>query len=400
MENKKNGNGLQVVAIMLVYLISGLGAAENPAIAACQAAWPNESSASILQLTTLYSLICVPVMLLVAPLVGKKIRYKTAMVVGALCLAIGGLGPIFIHPSWTVVLAFRVLMGIGIGLIGPRNALLAATVSEEKYGKLIGLGNSFMFVFGIVAGPVVGMLVEISWTAAFWINIFAVPAAILLILFLKEPEKEEKAEEKVEVKKEKSKMTGWVWVFAVMQAVMTGTVYPLLMSLSTQFEVYNLGPTALAGTVLSLYSVGATCGGLVIGTFNKLFKKGSLIAAMAGVALFVGTLGFIPSNLIVCIVCVFLSGVFFSICLTSLQVKLADICNASTLGFASTLLVATNMLGVYISTYFILGSHAILKMNTMYDSANVGCLIVWVFMILIIIGGKKSLADAEAKAKA
>ncbi len=399
MSEKKNNNTMAVVAIMLVYLISGLGAAENPAIAACQAAWPNESVASILQLTTLYSLICVPVMLLIAPFVGKKIPYKAAMVAGALCLAVGGLGPIFIHPTWTVVLAFRALMGVGIGLVGPRNALLAATVSSEKYGKLVGLGNSMMFVFGIVAGPVVGMLVGISWTAAFWINIFAVPAAVLLILFLKEPEKASEADAAAEGPKEKTRMTGWVWVFAVMQAVMTGTVYPLLMSLSSQFEVYNIGSAALAGTVLSLYSVGATCGGLVIGAFNKIFKKSSLIAAMAGVAAFVGLIGFIPANLIVNIVCVFLSGVCFSICLTSLQVKLADICKPESLGFASTLLVATNMLGVYISTYFILGAHAVLNRHTIYDSANVGCLIVWAVMIAIIILGGKSLQEAERKAK-
>ena len=194
-------------------------------------------------------------------------------------------------------------------------------------------------------------------------------------------------------------MTGWVWVFAVMQAVMTGTVYPLLMSLSSQFEVYNIGSAALAGTVLSLYSVGATCGGLVIGAFNKIFKKSSLIAAMVGVAAFVGLIGFIPANLIVNIVCVFLSGVCFSICLTSLQVKLADICKPESLGFASTLLVATNMLGVYISTYFILGAHAILNRHTIYDSANIGCLIVWAVMIAIIVLGGKSLQEAERKAK-
>ena len=54
------------------------------------------------------------------------------------------------------------------------------------------------------------------------------------------------------------------------------------------------------------------------------------------------------------------------------------------------------MLGVYISTYFILGAHNILKMNTMYDSANVACAIVWLVMIAIILLGGKSLAKAKA----
>lgn len=400
MKNNKSQSFMAVLAIMMVYLISGLGPLENPAIASCQAAWPNESIVSIQQLTTIYSLVSVPVMLFVAPFVGKKIPYKTAIVCGAAFISIGGLLPIFVHPSWMFIIGCRVLLGVGNGLIGPRNALLAATVSPDKYGKLVGYGNTMMFAIGIIGGPLVGALVGISWSAAFWINIVAIPTLVLLLVFLKEPEKQETAEAAAEKSGEKVGLSGWIWVYAFINILLTGTVNPLVLGMSNQFITYNLGTTALAGIVISLYSVGAAAGGVVLAPISRLFKQHTLVASMLGIGICVGIVGLIPSNLIVAIVGTLFTGIFAAVALTTFQIKLTEICMPSRLSFASTVLVACGFLGIYISSYYISAADAILHRNTIYDSANLATFVVWAVLALILILGSKSINRTAEKVRA
>ena len=104
---------LNLAAILSIYFFSGPGTYENAAIQACMEAWPDAAAASIRSLVTISSVVSVPVMLLVSPFAGKRIRYRTLMLSGAILALAGGLIPFFYAPSWNFILACRAVMGVG-----------------------------------------------------------------------------------------------------------------------------------------------------------------------------------------------------------------------------------------------------------------------------------------------
>ena len=88
---------LNLAAILSIYFFSGPGTYENAAIQACMEAWPDAAAASIRSLVTISSVVSVPVMLLVSPFAGKRIRYRTLMLSGAILALAGGLIPFFLR---------------------------------------------------------------------------------------------------------------------------------------------------------------------------------------------------------------------------------------------------------------------------------------------------------------
>ncbi|MBR2801408.1 MAG: hypothetical protein IKE21_02285 [Erysipelotrichaceae bacterium] len=67
------------------------------------------------------------------------------------------------------------------------------------------------------------------------------------------------------------------------------------------------------------------------------------------------------------------------------------------MAFTSTLIVCANMLGVYISAYFINISDAIFHRACDIDSAVLGCALVWIIMAVLMLVAKGSLEKAKKK---
>lgn len=44
-------------------------------------------------------------------------------------------------------------MGVGVGLLGPRNAFVTGAIEESKQAAFLGYANTFYFAWSIIAGP-------------------------------------------------------------------------------------------------------------------------------------------------------------------------------------------------------------------------------------------------------
>lgn len=108
---------LSVSAISAIFFLCGSGGFVNSTIQACIEAWPGVPVESIRMVSTLPSVVSLPVMLLVSRYV-DRIGYRRSMLAGALLMTIGGLGPWFFSPSWTAVLVSRCIAGVGMGFFG------------------------------------------------------------------------------------------------------------------------------------------------------------------------------------------------------------------------------------------------------------------------------------------
>jgi len=124
---------------------------------------------------------------------------------GSLMLGVGRLGDIFGHarvfraglmvsalacllcalaPSYPILLACRVLQGVGAALvIGCAPALVTAQVAEALRARALGL-YGLMFAAGSVLGPLAGgaLVAGFGWPAVFW---FRTPLCLLALLLLR-----------------------------------------------------------------------------------------------------------------------------------------------------------------------------------------------------------------------
>jgi EmrB/QacA subfamily drug resistance transporter len=103
-----------------------------------------------------------------ADIVGRKLLYTGGFLLFVLSSALCGLAP-----NLPVLIAFRVLQGIGAALLSSNSvAIVVAAAGEELRGRALGIQAAAQAV-GLSAGPAIGGLVldTLDWRWVFWINV-------------------------------------------------------------------------------------------------------------------------------------------------------------------------------------------------------------------------------------
>ena len=384
---------LNLLAIIAVFVVAGVGNFQNPAIATFAAAWPGVSETAINNVSTLPALVSLPVMLFIGAVAGKKIKYKPITVFALVISLIGGLGPYFYAPNWTVVLVFRGLLGVGAGCFGVRSAILLSSVPKEYQATYIGIGTGLYSGFNLVLGPVVGALAKISWQTPFLVNGVCLVTLLLVLFFMKEPEHVEEAANETQTAV-KEKISGRVFMYAILQALATGAMYPLLLGISTFFEVHGIGDAVLAGTATTCYSLGCLVT-MVLGPIQKVFKRYTAFVGYALATLGLALVLFVPGAVTSMIGCV-IAGAGFMIGFSMIQIFNGIVCHPSRLAFASTLILVGNQLGVYVSSYIITAFHTVFHLTTSYESAFLGGIVVFaIYAVLSLLKGVIVPKNAE-----
>jgi EmrB/QacA subfamily drug resistance transporter len=103
-----------------------------------------------------------------ADMVGRKLLYTGGFLLFVLGSALCGLAP-----NLPVLIAFRVLQGIGAALLSSNSvAIIVAAAGPERRGRALGIQSAAQAA-GLSAGPALGGLVldTLGWQWVFWINV-------------------------------------------------------------------------------------------------------------------------------------------------------------------------------------------------------------------------------------
>jgi EmrB/QacA subfamily drug resistance transporter len=103
-----------------------------------------------------------------ADILGRKLLYTGGFLLFVLSSALCGLAP-----NLPVLIAFRVLQGIGAALLSSNSvAIVVATAGAELRGRALGVQAAAQAI-GLSAGPAIGGLVLelLDWRWVFWINV-------------------------------------------------------------------------------------------------------------------------------------------------------------------------------------------------------------------------------------
>lgn len=377
------------IAALLVFSCANLGMLMGAAIDTISQAWPDVSMTSIRMILTLPPLVSLPFMLCIGGIVGKKISYRFCAIVGTLLAFIGGVGPYFIYSSWTIVLVFRALMGVGTGLLVVRNSLLTRCIPKEKLAAYMGYGAAINTLANSGVQALVGILTTYSWRHVFLANGFAIVVVIFMLVFLKEPEKEEDAPAaesgSVAAAPVGSQRMSWkVYFYIAFQFLGTLTLYPLTACLSSFAADYQITSAAMVGITLSIYALAGAVVNLVINPIKKALGRYTLglmsLLVAAGYAMVLYIHSF-PAMFAGCI----LAGAGYFVVCTMLQVYNAEETPASRMPFISAVILTMIQLGVFASNYFISGCQAVFHLATEADSSFLGGLIAFAVLGIISI---------------
>jgi EmrB/QacA subfamily drug resistance transporter len=122
-----------------------------------------------------------------ADIVGRKLLYTGGFLLFVLSSALCGLAP-----SLPLLIAFRVLQGIGAALLSSNSvAIVVATAGPERRGRALGIQAAAQAV-GLSAGPAIGGLVldMLDWRWVFWINVPVGIAGAVIGWFVLPPTKD------------------------------------------------------------------------------------------------------------------------------------------------------------------------------------------------------------------
>ncbi|WP_276355791.1 MFS transporter [Cohnella caldifontis] len=126
-----------------------------PVVKLLAVAFPETDRLLIQWIVTISSLFILPT-LFMASYLARNFPRKNILIVGLLLYIVGGIGPA-LSSSFTVILLFRAIMGISIGLISPAfNSLIAENFQGRERAKMNGYVISITGIGGAVFLPIGG----------------------------------------------------------------------------------------------------------------------------------------------------------------------------------------------------------------------------------------------------
>ena len=170
-----------ILSISLLTVMAG--AAIAPALGVISAHFAGRNPLLIQLIVSLPALFIILTNLLF-PWLCRLMKTRTLALTGLALYVLSGAGAFFVDNIW-LLLVFRALMGVSVGMIMPLSTgLLAYYFPPEEQAGLMGLSAAMNQMGGVVATFLAGMLAGISWNYAFLVYLIGLVAVILVALFL------------------------------------------------------------------------------------------------------------------------------------------------------------------------------------------------------------------------
>lgn len=251
---------LAILSISLLAIMSS--GAISPALASIKDHFYEVDELYIKMIITLPALFVVPVTLLTGKLV-LIFKQKSLLITGVILYVIGGVSGGFAN-SIGVLLFFRAVMGVGVGLLIPlARGLIADFFSGEERTQMMGYATSFNNFGGIVAFIIAGLVSVYSWRYPFFIYLLGLFVIYMIIFHMPDQQIKEKTDTKIEVNKN-------VWLLGFAMFYMMQIFYAIPTGLSIYIHEVNLGTTFTTGILISIVTLGSLLFGLI---FQKVKKR-------------------------------------------------------------------------------------------------------------------------------
>ncbi|MBQ6496388.1 MAG: MFS transporter [Firmicutes bacterium] len=318
------------------------------------------SSASQSMIQSIISIPCLAV-LPTTILSGKLMEImpkKTLGIIGMLIFLIGGVVPVALT-SLPIILLFRALFGIGVGIV---QAVASALVAENFFGpereSVQGTMTSAQMLGCAVMVFAGGWLGDIAWNASFLVHGIAILSLIVAIVCLplvRTPKKdipgrENFAEGAGGSSRQKTHLnkSSWSWAGITFLLFIGVQVYTVYIS-------YVLNEKSIGGAAESGATVAVACiGGFIMGIlYGKLAgKAGDLTFA---IGLFIMALSYLvlalAGSMVLIYIGGFIYGIAMAVCMPAAFVNTANSVDAFSSAMALSITMCAQNLGQFVCPY-------------------------------------------------
>ncbi|WP_020613781.1 MFS transporter [Sediminispirochaeta bajacaliforniensis] len=273
---------ITILSLSLVTVMSG--AAVAPALGEIANYFSKVDPLLIKLIITLPALFIIFTSLLFS-LISSRLSSKTIAISGLFLYLIGGCGAGFVNNIY-LLLAFRSILGIGVGLIMPLSTgLIAYFFDKNEQSKLMGYSSAMNNLGGIMATVLSGYLVSLNWRYSFAIYLLGLFVVILVIWILPKS-KMGKTKSSIDIKSIR-KIAPYVFAMFITMVIF----YTVPSNFSIIVTKENLVPTSFIGLLMSVQNITSFIIGLAlysivknVGRYTKYFASGMLALGLLGLS--------------------------------------------------------------------------------------------------------------------
>jgi len=347
---------ITILSLSLVTVMSG--AAVAPALGTIANYFSNADPLLIKLIITLPALFIIITSLFFS-LISSMLSSKTIAVSGLVFYIIGGCGAGFVNNIY-FLLAFRSILGIGVGLIMPLSTgLIAYFFDKSEQSKLMGYSSAMNNLGGIIATTLSGYLVSLNWRYSFAIYLLGLFVLTMVIGIL--PKAEMKKTNNSIGLKSVRKIAPYVVAMFMTMIIF----YTVPSNFSIIITKKNLIPTSFIGLLMSVQNITSFITGLTLSFILK--KTGGYSKYLASGMLALGFLSLtFSSNVIFIIFALFSLGVGLGILIPLLNAQISLHVDKEKMTSAMAIMSAMLYLGQFLSPLLIDGLQALLHLQGLY----------------------------------
>ena len=264
-------------AILSVSLLTIMApTAVAPALAAIKQAFEGITETQAKLVLTLPTLM-MPIGLFAAKLT-ERFDKKKILMTGMLLFLVFGVGGGFVS-NFNVLLAMRVLFGVGIGIMTPLStSLIFDFVSDtDRRNKLMGIQGATNQLGGLIFMSLSGVLASISWRYSFLCYAFVLVTILLVSLYMPSiPPYKAKTDNATGKKKHLSWKIYPLAFFAMMIFV---CFFVVNTDLALFMDHEGLGDSKACGFALSVMRIPAIFAGIMLGWLMRKLKDWTVTVA-------------------------------------------------------------------------------------------------------------------------
>lgn len=386
-KNRAIGIALTLGALAVM---SRLDSILSPSVASMQMAFPDADPTSV---ESIVSIGASGAMFagLIAGFLLSKLSFKVVGILACLCIAGGGILPIFVHTSVTQLLACAIVVGFGTGAASTMMSSLAARY--YKGDKLQSVQGRLSVVQTVGFSVVVwlgGLLAVRGWVNNYYLYYLAIIAFALIVLFAPNETAGEQGDDDQGVERKqiagRSQNVFWIVVvlaLAVMDCLISAILYT---KLSVYLSDFNLGDSSVSGMVMMFNSVAYIVVGLLINPIKRVLKNMTVPIGFAFMG--IGALLFVvaPSVVAAC-AGTLLIGVGDAVLMTSFPFVLSNIVEEKHFPLAMGCFACFTSLGFTGSAWFFRMVSDVLGLDSTLGS----------FQIIVVLGVVMCLVLAVAQ---
>ena len=367
-------------SLELISLLMLSSSAVSPVLSEIGAAYPNVPETIVALLTTLPTLIAIPVTLITGRIIGIKIRYRTVIIWGIILNLVGGLMPI-VTKTFELLLVWRAILGLGTGFLTPVVVPIMMAVFQGKEIHIQASKNSVSTNIGAVAFQMFGgvLCASLGWRGTFLVYSIFIPSLIIICTSMPEPQiKNVISKDTFTLLREGTKpVLKWYILYMVHMLFF----YVAITEMSKVVADSHFGNSSVTGIALSIITVGGILGGIV---YQWLYHFGAKTFSIAYTFLAVGYLimQFSASRMSL-ILGAFIVGIGFGIHMPAIQVAVGKDAEKNKRGEAAAVASVFASIGSFFSKFLMTAIVGLLGKQT--GRASFGVCVVGYFMLAVIV---------------